>query len=93
MRLVLPLLVLLATSCSSAQPAASPPALPAGLEATLDRIVEEELEATHQPGVAVVIVQNGRTVFKRGYGVANVEAGTPVDPDRTLFRIGSVSKA
>ncbi|MEM1117499.1 MAG: serine hydrolase [Bacteroidota bacterium] len=93
MRLVLPLLVLLATSCSSAQPAASPPTLPDGLAATLDRIVEEELEASHQPGVAVVIVQNGRTVFKRGYGVANVEAGTPVDPDRTLFRIGSVSKA
>lgn len=84
------------SACSSAQPSptdAVSAASIADLEATIDAIVREELEATHQPGVAVVIVKDGQTFIKRGWGVANVETGQPVDPDRTLFRIGSTSKA
>lgn len=45
------------------------------------------------PGASVVIVKDGKTVLKRGYGMANVQTGAPVDPDRTLFRLGSISKA
>ncbi|MEM1270869.1 MAG: serine hydrolase [Bacteroidota bacterium] len=69
------------------------PELPAGLVERIDQILEEEMAATHQPGAAVVVVKDGRTLIKRGYGLANVETNQPVDPDRTLFRIGSVSKA
>ncbi|GAB5536255.1 MAG: hypothetical protein Rubg2KO_25040 [Rubricoccaceae bacterium] len=99
MRFALLALLLIASSCSSAQqtPAASPTPRATSslsdLEATIDAIVREEMEMRHQPGVAVVIVKDGETILKRGYGLANVEAETPVDPDRTLFRIGSVSKA
>ena len=63
------------------------------LEPTLDAIVREEMEETHLPGVALVVVHNGETIIKRGYGVADVESGRPVDTEATLFRIGSVSKA
>lgn len=59
----------------------------------VDETVRSLMSENHVPGVAVVIVQNGKTIFKRGYGVANVEQGNKVDPDRTLFRIGSISKA
>jgi CubicO group peptidase (beta-lactamase class C family) len=42
-------------------------------------------------GVAVV-VKDGKVLFERGYGLADVSAQRPVDPAATLFRIGSVSK-
>ena len=44
----------------------------------------------HIAGVTVSIVQNGQVMLKKGYGFAG--PGRPVDPDRTLFRIGSISK-
>ena len=44
------------------------------------------------PGVVVSVVLDGKPAFARGYGFADVEAGVPVDPEATLFRIGSVSK-
>ena len=43
--------------------------------------------------VAVVVVEKGKTILKKGYGFADVEEQRPVDPDQTLFRIGSISKA
>ena len=46
----------------------------------------------HIPGVTVSVVQNGQVVLKKGYGVAALSPARPVDPDRTLFRIGSISK-
>ncbi|GAB5520622.1 MAG: hypothetical protein RhofKO_28730 [Rhodothermales bacterium] len=82
------------TACAGAQPTDLPDAATIqALEATIDALVEEEMAATHLPGVAVVVVQNGQTLIKRGYGVADAVTDRPVDPDRTLFRIGSVSKA
>ncbi|MEL6108028.1 MAG: serine hydrolase domain-containing protein, partial [Planctomycetota bacterium] len=63
------------------------------LTPTLDQIVPKLLEQQRIPGLAVIVVQGGKTVFQGGYGVANVENKTPVDPESTLFRIGSVSKA
>ena len=38
------------------------------------------------------MVRNGQVVLGKGYGYADPEKRTRVDPDRTLFRIGSVSK-
>ena len=63
------------------------------LEPVLDKIVEEEMKSTHLPGVALVVVHDGKVIIKRGYGVAEVATSRPVDTERTLFRIGSVSKA
>lgn len=44
------------------------------------------------PGAALVIIQDGAVVHKAGYGLADIRAGTPVDPDETRFRVASVSK-
>lgn len=76
-----------------AAPTVPTPPPSAALDAAIDAVVRDEMEANHVPGAAVVVVRDGQTVFQRGYGVADVETGRPVDPERTLFRIGSISKA
>ncbi|HRD46780.1 MAG TPA: serine hydrolase domain-containing protein, partial [Caulobacter sp.] len=66
---------------------------PAELEAFVDGVVRDAMAADHIPGVTVSIVQNGQVVLKKGYGFARLEpTPRPVDPDRTLFRIASISK-
>ena len=42
-------------------------------------------------GGSLAIAKDGRLVFARGYGLADVEARAPVEPE-SLFRIASVSK-
>jgi CubicO group peptidase (beta-lactamase class C family) len=43
------------------------------------------------PGAAVIVVQDGKTVLREGYGLANVELGVPIRPDM-VFRLGSTTK-
>lgn len=43
------------------------------------------------PGAAVLVVQDGKPVLRKGYGLAEVELGVPVQPDM-VFRVGSVTK-
>ena len=43
------------------------------------------------PGAAVLVVQDGRTVLRKGYGLAEIELGVPIAPDM-VFRVGSVTK-
>lgn len=43
-------------------------------------------------GAVVVVAGADGVIAKKGYGYADVEAATPVDPDTTLFRPGSISK-
>jgi CubicO group peptidase (beta-lactamase class C family) len=50
------------------------------------------MDSLHVPGAVFVYVADGRVVFKKGYGYADVVKRTPVDPDTTLFQIASVSK-
>src|SRR4051812_10916022 len=64
----------------------------AELEAFLDGVMTANLRATNVAGAAVSVVKDGALFFAKGYGSADVERRNPVDPERTLFRIGSVSK-
>lgn len=43
------------------------------------------------PGASLAVAKDGRLVYARGFGYANMEAKRPVEPD-SLFRIASVSK-
>lgn len=43
------------------------------------------------PGCAVGVIKDGRFIYKRGYGMANLEHHIPISPT-TVFRIGSTSK-
>ena len=91
--LVLALLLALAPAFAQPDAPSDPEALdPADLEAFLGGLVEAQLEARNIPGAVVSVVQDGEIVFARGYGWSDVEASEAVDPDATLFRIGSVSK-
>lgn len=58
---------------------------------TLERVVQDELHATHTPGAALAIVSGDTVIFAKGFGVASVETGAPVTPDM-LFRLGSTTK-
>ncbi|MFL5387033.1 MAG: serine hydrolase domain-containing protein [Longimicrobiaceae bacterium] len=65
---------------------------PARLEAALDSVIRDEMERSHIPGAVVAVVKDGRVYWAKGYGVGDVETRRPVDPERTLFRVGSISK-
>lgn len=43
------------------------------------------------PGCAVAVIHNGRILYTRGYGMANLEHQIPITPE-TVFYVGSVSK-
>jgi CubicO group peptidase (beta-lactamase class C family) len=43
------------------------------------------------PGAAIAIVKNGKNVFKKGYGIADLDSKRPVTPS-TNFNIGSMTK-
>jgi CubicO group peptidase (beta-lactamase class C family) len=62
------------------------------LRAWLDGFVPIAIQQGDIAGAVVVVVKNGETVAQVGYGYSDVEAGKPVDPEHTLFRVGSVSK-
>ncbi len=59
----------------------------------VDSLVTARLDAERIPGAAVAFVVGGELVHAKGYGVADTATGRPVDFDRTLWRIGSTTKA
>src|SRR5918994_4072605 len=68
------------------------PTDPAELEAFLDEELGREMEKHHIAGAAVSIVKDGKLFLAKGYGHADLENGIPVDPERTIFHVGSVGK-
>jgi len=62
------------------------------LTAYVDGLADAVMRAEHLPGMTISIVKNGEVLLARGYGYADLEAGAPVDPETSLFEIGSVSK-
>lgn len=71
---------------------AQPELDPEAVQAVLDRFMERQLAEHHVPGVTVSVVHDGAVIAAAGYGYADVDREIPVDPDATMFRIGSVSK-
>jgi CubicO group peptidase (beta-lactamase class C family) len=60
------------------------------LETRVDSVMGKHTSAS-APGAGVLIVQDGRIAFERGYGLAVVESRTPIRPD-TRFLLASVTK-
>jgi D-alanyl-D-alanine carboxypeptidase len=77
-------------STSSVPPAGVPP-LASLAPDELDRFVSATVEAQHAIGVTVGVMQDGRVILAKGYGLADAATKAPVTPD-TLFAIGSVTK-
>lgn len=58
----------------------------------VDRLVDSVLETFEVPGAAVTIVQDGKVLLAKGYGVKDMKKQNSVD-EKTIFAIASNSKA
>jgi CubicO group peptidase (beta-lactamase class C family) len=58
----------------------------------IDAYAEQVMKDWNQPGMAIAVVQNDKTVFAKGYGVQKIGTNDKVD-ENTLFAIASNSKA
>lgn len=63
-----------------------------GLEQFLDGVVLGMFQAYQIPGISVSIVHGDKVALSKGYGYADVARTRSIDPAKTLFRAGSVSK-
>jgi CubicO group peptidase (beta-lactamase class C family) len=79
-------------SAASAAPADCGVPTAGALAGYFDTAVPDGLKQNHVPGAVVSVVAGDRTVFAKGYGLADAEDGVPFDPDRSLVRIASITK-
>jgi len=102
--LIMPVVVAVLLACGGepSTPSVSPVTPPAQQEIPItgaqvpgmgsyDKIVSDLMRKYAIPGGAVAVVRDGKLIYARGFGYADVENKTPVQPD-ALFRIASVSK-
>ena len=58
-----------------------------------DKLCNDVFKEWNLPGMAVVVVKGGETIFLKGYGTTAIDStGTPITP-KTQFVIASTSKA
>lgn len=76
-------LILLLGSCTRKDAAGD-------LPAQLDAYFSAEFRPD-EPGAAVLVMQDGKILFEKGYGLADLAAKTPITPN-TAFNTGSISK-
>jgi CubicO group peptidase (beta-lactamase class C family) len=81
-----------AAAAAPAQRANVPEMTSADVSAFLDGVMPLQLAREDIAGAVIVVVKDGKILFAKGYGYANVEKRIPVSPDATLFRPGSISK-
>jgi CubicO group peptidase (beta-lactamase class C family) len=83
-------LVSVSLSLQGGQAASGQPAPDAALAAKIDAVMAAVYKLG-EPGAAIIVRKDGRTVFRKGYGLADLELGVPVAPDM-IFRLGSITK-
>jgi CubicO group peptidase (beta-lactamase class C family) len=79
-------------TAAQAQPASSPEMTAADVAAFLDGVMPLQLAREDIAGAVVLVVKDGKVLFAKGYGYADVAKKIPVTPEGTLFRPGSISK-
>jgi CubicO group peptidase (beta-lactamase class C family) len=57
----------------------------------IDKIVLDAGVTAESPGIAMAIVENGKVVFQKGYGLARLKDKTPIGTE-TTFEIASMTK-
>lgn len=58
----------------------------------VDDYIESQMRKRGIPGLSLAIIEDGRIVKAKGYGLADRDSKTPVTPS-TLFQAGSISKS
>jgi len=54
-------------------------------------IIFSEYANPNSPGCVLAILKDGKTIYKKGYGMSNLEYNTPIRSS-SIFNIGSISK-
>jgi CubicO group peptidase (beta-lactamase class C family) len=62
------------------------------LSAFLDGLMPVQIGHADIAGAVVAVVKDGKLLYAKGFGYADVAKKIPVDPETTLFRPGSISK-
>lgn len=62
------------------------------LRSFLDGAIQTKMKDKRIPGATLAVIHHGKVVYAKGYGYADADRKIPVNPDSTLFRIGSISK-
>ena len=75
-----------------AQGPAPPPRPAESASDSVDDVVSDELEKQQIPGLSLAIIQDGKIVKAKGYGLIEKGRGMPVS-ESTLFQAGSISKS
>lgn len=70
----------------------TPAAFAGDLVAAFEAFVGEALAANAVPGASIAVVQNGQTVYSRGFGVRELGGTDPMTP-QTRMLIGSTTKS
>jgi CubicO group peptidase (beta-lactamase class C family) len=65
---------------------------PESRSAKLDEVLRGLVEGRSTPGIAVLILQDGRPIYKRSMGVREVGGTTPIG-ESDMFRLASMTKA
>jgi CubicO group peptidase (beta-lactamase class C family) len=58
----------------------------------VDRILESLIRKKKVPGIAVTVTKKGIEKYSKGFGYADIEKKITINPNKTVFRIGSLSK-
>jgi CubicO group peptidase (beta-lactamase class C family) len=83
-------LVIGAQYAAAAPPSPAKPSGPVSPEKQIDALFKE-WDSSTTPGASVAVIQHGKVIFAKGYGVANLEYNIPIKPE-TIFHVASVSK-
>jgi CubicO group peptidase (beta-lactamase class C family) len=75
---------------ASAQTAPAPATAPALGAAQIDAAIGQYYKP-NEPGAVVLVAKNGKTVYRKAWGLADVARGTPMTADMQL-RLGSITK-
>ncbi len=75
-----------------AAPAMDGPVDAAELASWVDPLIEQQMAEAQIPGAVLVVVKDGKVLYTRGYGQADVVANRPVDAENSVWRLMSVSK-
>ncbi|HEX2311101.1 MAG TPA: serine hydrolase [Vicinamibacterales bacterium] len=66
------------------------PRMPTGFALAADTLLAKSYPP-NAPGAVAIVVKDGRPVFRRAYGLADLEFGVLLEPDM-VFRVGSLTK-
>ena len=80
------MLCVVLVGCGGEEPSSRDPEVSAQVAALF-----EEYSAAGSPGAAVTVIEDGKILFEGGFGLADIEAETPITP-QSAFRLASVSK-